>query len=315
LPQEAQTADSINRLARGMMTEKMWDKFAAALDIDFSYEIPGEARFRVNAHFQRGSVALSIRNIPVEIRSLETLLLPEIVAQFTRLPRGLVLVTGAAGSGKSTTLAAMIDLINDRDAGHIITIEDPIEFVFPSKRCAVEQREVGLDVPDFASGLKHVLRQDPDTIFVGEIRDLETAHAAINAAETGHLVLSTLHTNNAPQTIERIIGMFPSSEQQQVRSMLAGSLQAVISQALLKRTDVAGMVPAVEIMTCTPAVRSCIRENRVFDIVSIIETSRTAGMQSLDYCVEQLFKNGYISRADALANVSHPERFGVSKAA
>jgi twitching motility protein PilT len=312
---EVQTAEGISRLARGMTSEKAWDRFLIDQDLDFAYDMPGEGRFRVNVHFQRGSVALSIRIFNNEIRSLETLLLPEVVGWLTSLPRGLVLVTGATGSGKSTTLAAMIDLINTRDAGHIITIEDPIEYVYTPKRCAVEQREVRIDVPDFARGLKHVLRQDPDTIFVGEIRDVETARAAINAAETGHLVLSTLHTNNAPQTIERIVGMFSSDEQQQIRSMLSSSLQGVVSQALLKRVDVPGMVPAVEIMVCNPAVRACIRENRVFEIANIMETSRAAGMQSLDYYVEQLFKNGYVSRHDAIAHMSRPERLGVAKAA
>jgi twitching motility protein PilT len=220
----------------------------------------------------------------------------------------LILVTGPTGSGKSTTLASMIDLINRNEKGHIITMEDPIEYMLVSKNCAIEQREVGTDIPDFASGLRHVLRQDPDTILVGEMRDLETVSAAITAAETGHLVFSTLHTVNAPQTIERIIDVYPADQQNQIRSMLANTLQAVISQTLFKRSDQRGMVPAVEIMLCTPAVRNCIRENRIFEIPNIIATNRTLGMQSLDDSIRQLFLNGHISRQDAIAQAAHPEK-------
>lgn len=277
-------------------------------DADFSYEIPGLARFRVNAHYQRGSIAMAFRAINDKVRPIEQLFLPEIVDKLTYLPRGLILVTGPTGSGKSTTLAAMIDSINRRDYGHIITLEDPIEYAFQSNRCAIEQREVGNDVPDFASGLRHVLRQDPDVILVGEMRDLETVGAAITAAETGHLVFSTLHTVNAPQTIERIIDVYPADQQNQIRSMLANTLQAVISQTLFKRADQPGMIPAVEIMLCTPAVRNCIRENRIFEIPNIIATSRQLGMQTLDDSIKQMCVNGYISREDAVAQAAHPEK-------
>jgi len=246
------------------MDERRWTDFLTQRDADFSYTIPDLGRFRINVHFQRRTPALAIRTICNRVRTLEELCLPRVVEQLTTLPRGLVLVTGPTGSGKSTTLAAMIDQINRRDRGHIITLEDPIEYILESQNCVIEQREIGDDVPDFASGLRHVLRQDPNTIFVGEMRDLETTTAAITAAETGHLVLSTLHTLNAPQTIERIIDIYPPTQQNQIRTQLANTLQAVISQTLLPRSDEPGMIPAAEIMICTQAVKSCIRENRDF---------------------------------------------------
>jgi len=303
------TAEGVAKMVKAIMNEQRWSQFQSRRDSDFSYEIPGIGRFRVNAHFQRGTLALSIRIIREEIRALDQLFLPEIVSRLTLQRNGLVLVTGPTGCGKSTTLAAMIDAINHRDCGHIVTLEDPIEYLFTSDKCAIEQREVGSDVPDFASGLRHVLRQDPDTILVGEMRDLETTSAAITAAETGHLVLSTLHTINASQTVQRIIDIHPAHQQNQVRSMLANTLQAVICQSLFKRADRPGMIPAVEILLCTPAVRNCIRENRIFEIPNIIETSRALQMQSLDSSIMQLYLNGYIHREDAVAQSSHPEKF------
>ncbi len=309
------TPEGIQRLLAEMIDERRMKEFEERRDLDFSYEIPGLGRFRVNAHYQRKSIALAFRAINDKIRPIEELFLPEIVGKLTHLPRGLILVTGPTGSGKSTTLAAMIESINRREQGHIITLEDPIEYALVSNKCAIEQREVGTDVPDFASGLRHVLRQDPDTILVGEMRDLETVGAAITAAETGHLVFSTLHTVNAPQTIERIIDVYPADQQNQIRSMLANTLQAVISQTLFKRADQPGMIPAVEVMLCTPAVRNCIRENRIFEIPNIIETSRALGMQTLDSSIKQLFVNGYISREDAVAQAAHPEKLERSLAA
>ncbi len=302
------TPEGAMRIAKDMMNEKRWAEFEEKRDSDFSYEIAGLSRFRVNAHYQRNSVALAFRTINDKIRPIEELFLPEIVNKLTYLPRGLILVTGPTGSGKSTTLAGMVDSINRREQGHIITLEDPIEYALVSNKCAIEQREVGSDVPSFSSGLRHVLRQDPDTILVGEMRDLETTSAAITAAETGHLVFSTLHTVNAPQTIERIIDIYPSDEQNQIRSMLANTLQAVISQTLFRRSDQPGMIPGVEIMLCTPAVRNCVRENRIFEIPNIIATSRALGMQSLDDSIRQLFVNGYISKEDAIAQAAHPEK-------
>lgn len=304
------TAEGSVRLAKEIMNndERRWADFEEHRDSDFSYEIAGVGRFRVNAHFQRKSVAISIRTINDKVRPIEQLFLPEIVGKLTHLPRGLVLVTGPTGSGKSTTLAAMIDAINRREAGHIITLEDPIEYAFVSAKSCIEQREIGADCPNFASGLRHSLRQDPDVILVGEMRDLETVGSAITAAETGHLVFSTLHTVNAPQTIERIIDVYPSDQQNQIRSMLANTLQAVISQTLFKRIDQPGMIPGLEIMLCTPAVRNCIRENRIFEIPNIIETSRALGMQTLDSSIKQLYVNGYVSREDAVAQAAHPEK-------
>jgi twitching motility protein PilT len=303
------TAEAANNIAKGLMDDRRWADFLQKRDADFSYEIPDLGRFRINAHFQRGTVALAIRPICNRVRPLAELFLPEIVTKLTFLNRGLILITGPTGSGKSTTLAAMIDQINHRDHGHIVTLEDPIEYILTGINCAIEQREVGSDVPDFASGLRHVLRQDPDTILLGEMRDLETTSAAITAAETGHLVLSTLHTQNAPQTIERIIDIYPTSQQNQIRSMLASTLQAVICQTLIPRSDEPGMIPATEIMICTQPVKSCIRDNRIFEIPNVIETSRGQGMQSLDLSLQQLCRNGYITRQDAIANATHPEKF------
>jgi twitching motility protein PilT len=309
------TPEGIQRLAKEMLNDKRWADFEEKRDSDFSYEIPGLCRFRVNAHYQRNSIALAFRTINDKVRQIEQLFLPEICSKLTYLPRGLILVTGPTGSGKSTTLAAMIDAINRREQGHIITCEDPIEYAFVSNKSCIEQREIGTDVPTFESGLRHALRQDPDVILVGEMRDLETTSAAITAAETGHLVFSTLHTVNAPQTIERIIDIYPSDEQNQIRSMLANTLQAVISQTLFKRSDQPGMIPGIEVMLCTPAVRNCIRENRIFEIPNIIATSRALGMQSLDDSIKQLFVNGYISREDAVAQAAHPEKLERSLAA
>jgi len=282
--------------------------FERQKDADFSYSVEGLARYRVNAHLQRSAVGLAMRAIKTKVPPLANLNLPEVIARLTYLPRGLVLVTGDTGSGKSTTLAAMIEAMNQRYRKHIITLEDPVEYAFESKQCIIEQRELGQDMPSFASGLKHALRQDPDIILVGEMRDLETTALAISAAETGHLVLSTLHTVNASQTVERIIDMYPGGQQNQIRSMLSNTLQAVISQTLFSRTDRPGMIPAVETLLCTPAVRNLIRENRTFEIPNVIETSRAIGMCSLDSSIAELYFNGYISREDAIAQAAFPDK-------
>jgi twitching motility protein PilT len=226
-----------------------------------------------------------------------------------------VLVTGDTGSGKSTTLAAMIQAMNERYKKHIITLEDPVEYTFQSQKCLIEQRELGADMPTFASGLKHALRQDPDIILVGEMRDLETTALAITAAETGHLVLSTLHTVNASQTVERVVDMYPANQQNQIRAMLANTLQAVISQTLFRRVDKAGMVPAIEVLLCTPAVRNIIREARTYEIPNVIETSRSIGMTTLDNAIAELYFNGMISREDAIAQAAYPDKLDRTLAA
>ncbi len=302
------TPESAVRMLHHMASDEMIAKFEKIKDADFSYEIPGVARFRVNAHVQRKTVGIALRLIKEKIPPFASLNLPDVIEKLTYLPAGLILVTGDTGSGKSTTLAAMIDAMNQRYSKHIITLEDPVEYTFQSNRCLLEQRELGDDVPSFASGLRHVLRQDPDIILVGEMRDLETTAAAITAAETGHLVLSTLHTCNASQTVERIIDMYPADQQNQIRSMLANTLQAVISQTLFARSDTKGMAPAVEVMLVTPAIRNLIRENRVFEIPNVIETNRALGMRTLDSAIAELYFNGMISREDAVAQAAYPEK-------
>ena len=283
-------------------------KFEENKDIDFSTSIEGGHRFRVNAHYQRDTIAISFRVIPNQVFSVDALNLPPIVKDLTDLPRGLVLVTGHTGSGKSTTLAAMIELINTKYGKHIVTLEDPIEYIIENNKSMIEQREIGTDCPEFASGLKHVLRQDPDIIMVGEMRDLETTSFTITAAETGHLVLSTLHTINAAQTIERIIDIYPAGQQNQIRTMLANTLQAVISQTLFRRIDKPGMVPCLEVLLCTSAVRNCIRENRIYEIPNIIETSRRLGMQNIDNSIADMYSKGYIDRDEAIMRSSNPAK-------
>jgi len=295
-------------MVQEMVGEERFKLFKAKRDLDFSTTAEGLGRFRVNAHFQRDTIALAFRAIPSQVPPLSSLGLPEAINGFPYLPRGLVLVTGETGSGKSTSLAAMINEINQRIPRHVITLEDPVEYDLQSNKCVIEQREVGADVTDFASGLRHVLRQDPDIILVGEMRDLETTSAAITAAETGHLVFSTLHTNSAAQTVERIIDIYPGEQQNQIRAMLANTLQAVITQVLLKRIDRPGMVPATEVMICNSAVRNCIRENRVFEIPNILETNRGMGMCTLDNSIKMLFVNGVISREQAISAANRPDK-------
>ncbi len=295
------------QFARAMLGPKRFERLEANRDIDFSTQVPSLGRFRVNAHYQRDAVAIAFRAIPSQVPALDSLNLPPVVETLVDLPRGLVLVTGQTGSGKSTTLAAMVDTINHRYPEHIITLEDPVEYELRSDKSVIEQRELGSDVPDFASGLKHALRQDPDIILVGEMRDLETTSAAITAAETGHLVLSTLHTQSASQTVERIIDIYQAEQQNQIRAMLSNTLQAVISMVLFKREDIPGMIPACEVMVCTPAVRNCIRENRIHEIPNIIETNRAVGMCTLDESIKALVLNGRISRLQALSQAVRPE--------
>ncbi len=298
--------DDAKEMVLAMVGPERYKKFEDKQDLDFSTTLEDGHRFRVNAHFQRETVAISFRVIPNEIPTLDSLNLPPIVQELADLPRGLVLVTGHTGSGKSTTLASVIGQINSKYRKHIITLEDPIEYGLENDNSLIEQREIGADCPDFASGLKHILRQDPDIIMVGEMRDLETTSFTITAAETGHLVFSTLHTINAPQTVERIIDIYPANQQNQIRTMLSNTLQAVITQTLFRRIDEPGMVPCTEILLCTSAVRNCIRENRIYEIPNVIETSRRIGMQNLDHSISEMYFKGHIDREEAITRSSNP---------
>ncbi|HEX2728404.1 MAG TPA: type IV pilus twitching motility protein PilT [Rubrobacteraceae bacterium] len=277
------------------------------LELDFAYTLPRTARFRVNVYFQRGSMGAAFRTIPHEIRSFSDLGLPKAIEDMTNKPRGLVLVTGPTGSGKSTTLASMIDKINETREEHIMSVEDPIEFLHNHKKCIVNQREVNQDTKSFAQALKHVLRQDPDTILVGEMRDLETIHLAVSAAETGHLVFGTLHTQDAPQTVDRIIDVFPSHQQSQIRTQLANALQGIITQTLIPRRDGKGRVPACEILVPTPGVRNLIREGKNHQIYSAMQTGGKFGMQTMDAALVDLVRKGLISREEAEKRSSNPE--------
>ena len=300
------TNEDAKEMVVSMVGPERFKKYLENKDLDFSTSIEDGTRFRVNAHVQKDTIAISFRVIPNQVFALDDLHLPPIVKELTDLPRGLVLVTGHTGSGKSTSLAAMIGVINRKYRKRIITLEDPIEYMIENDNSMIEQREIGADCPAFASGLRHVLRQDPDIIMVGEMRDLETTSFTITAAETGHLVFSTLHTINAAQTIDRIIDIYPAAQQNQIRTMLANTLQAVISQTLFRRIDQPGMVPCTEILLCTSAARNCIRENRIYEIPNIIETSRRLGMQNLDNSIAEMYFKGYVDREDAINRSSNP---------
>src|SRR5437868_3519083 len=277
--------------------------------LDFAYQIPGRARFRVNAYMQRSAVGAALRLIPFDVVPLERLGLPPAVAEFANRPRGLVLVTGATGSGKSTTLASLIDVINATREEHIMTVDDPIEFLHQHKKCIVNQREVGSDAIRFAEALKGALRQDPDVILVGEMRDMETIGTAITAAETGHLVFATLHTQDTPQTIDRIIDVFPAEQQGQVRAQLAVALQGIMTQMLLPTADGAGRCVAVEVLIPTPAVRNLIREAKSHQIYSVLQTGGAHGMQTMDAALAQLVRAGKITRQVAEARAHSAEEF------
>lgn len=298
---------------RGMLyeicTEDKIKVFEETGDIDFGYEIPGLARYRANFFMQKNGVAAVFREIPSQIMTAEQLGLPPVMTKLANLPRGLVLVTGPTGSGKSTTLASILDVVNRTRSDHIITIEDPIEFVHKSQGCIVNHREVGLNTKTFSAALRGALREDPDVILVGEMRDLETISLAIEAASTGHLVFSTLHTTSAPKTVDRIIEVFPSAEQGQIRSTLADGVRAVISQTLFKRIDKRGRVPALEILIATPAVRNLIREGKSHQIPSMIQTGKKYGMQLLDDAIMELYNKGQISADDAYTKANDKSRF------
>ncbi len=299
---------TVHDLVYDIMNDKQQKDFEEFLECDFSFEIPGLARFRVNAFNQNRGAGAVFRTIPSEILSLEDLKAPSIFKEISDLPRGVVLVTGPTGSGKSTTLAAMINHKNESEYGHILTIEDPIEFVHQSKKCLINQREVHRDTLGFNEALRSALREDPDTILVGEMRDLETIRLALSAAETGHLVFGTLHTSSAAKTIDRIVDVFPAEEKDMVRAMLSESLRAVISQTLLKRNG-GGRVAAHEIMMGTPAIRNLIRENKIAQMYSAIQTGQQFGMQTLDQCLKGLVEKNIVSRQEARLKAANKDAF------
>jgi len=312
------TPEETSRLAYGIFNAYHTEHFENTWDLDLSYAVSGVGRFRVNVYRQRGWVGLAARVIPDQIPTIEELNLPPILKELTRKPRGLILVTGPTGHGKSTTLAAMIDFINEERGGHIVTIEDPIEYVFPHRRSIVNQREVGSDTRSFPNALRAVLREDPNVIVVGEMRDLETIATTLTIAETGHLVFATLHTTSAAQSVDRMIDVFPPNQQQQIRVQLASVLEAVLSQQLLPTLDAApapqpatmttlGRVPAVEIMTATPAIRNMIREGKTHQIHSAVQTGSQYGMQTMDQALSALVKQRIISLEVALSRAINPE--------
>ena len=297
------------QLAYSILTEQQKKRFETDDELDFSFGIQNLARFRGNAFKQRGCVSLVIRQIPFQVKTFEQLQLPAIVAKLAERPRGLVLVTGPTGAGKSTTLAAMIDKINRESKGHIITVEDPIEFIHRHQQCIVNQREVGTDTKSFATALKYALREDPDVVLIGEMRDLETIQAGLTIAETGHLAFATLHTNSAAETINRIIDVFPSHQQSQVRGQLAFVLEGIITQTLLPRAKGKGRVMACEILVCTPAIRALIRDDKVHQIQSSMQAGRKHGMQTLNDALYQLYMSREVVLDECLRVSSDPNDF------
>jgi twitching motility protein PilT len=299
---------AVQGLIYDIMSDKQKKDYEEFFELDFSFEIQNLARFRVNVFNQHRGAGAVFRTIPSKVRSLEYLQAPHVFKEIAKNPRGLVLVTGPTGSGKSTTLAAMIDYINTNNHEHILTIEDPIEFVHESKKCLVNQREIGKDTKGFNEALRSALREDPNVVLVGEMRDLETIRLALTAAETGHLVFGTVHTTSAAKTIDRLIDVFPGTEKEMVRSMLSESLRAVISQTLLKKIG-GGRVAAHEIMICTAAIRNLIRESKIAQMYSVIQTGQTLGMQTLDQCLQSMVQEGLITRDDARERAQNKEAF------
>ncbi len=307
LDYEPFTPNATREMVYDILSSDQRQRLENEWELDFAYTLPRTARFRVNIYFQRGSIGAAFRAIPQDIKTLGELGLPKAVEDMTERPRGLVLVTGPTGSGKSTTLASMIDRINETRNEHIMSVEDPIEFLHTHKKCIVNQREVNQDTKSFAAALKHVLRQDPDVILVGEMRDLETISLAVTAAETGHLVFGTLHTQDAPQTVDRIIDVFPSHQQSQIRTQLANALQGVITQALVPRRGGEGRVAACEVLVPTPGIRNLIREGKNHQIYSAMQTGGKFGMQTMDAALVDLVRRNMISREEAEKRASNPE--------
>ncbi|TMH80100.1 MAG: type IV pilus twitching motility protein PilT [Betaproteobacteria bacterium] len=299
----------VHAMVYDIMNDSQRKQFDEHLECDFSFDLPGLARFRVNAFNQDRGAAAVLRTIPSRVLSLEELQAPRVFADFSTRPRGLVLVTGPTGSGKSTTLAAMVDHVNNTLYGHILTIEDPIEFVHEPRKCVINQREVGPHTLSFSNALRSALREDPDVVLVGELRDLETIRLALTAAETGHLVFGTLHTSSAAKTMDRVVDVFPGAEKEMVRAMLSESLVAVISQALLKLKDGSGRVAVHEIMVGTPAIRNLIRENKVAQMYSMIQTGSQYGMQTLDQSLLELVRRNVIAVSEARTYAKTPDNF------
>jgi len=300
---------AVHAMIYDIMNDAQRKTYEENLECDFSFDIPGLSRFRVNAFIQQRGAAAVMRVVPSKVLTLEQLNAPKLFGELALKPRGMVLVTGPTGSGKSTTLAAMINHLNETEFGHILTVEDPIEFVHEAKKCLVNQREVGPHTLSFANALKSALREDPDCILVGEMRDLETIRLALTGAETGHLVFGTLHTSSAAKTIDRIVDVFPAAEKEMVRAMLSESLQAVISQTLLKTKDGSGRVAAHEVMVGTPAIRNLIREAKVAQMYSAIQTGQQHGMQTLDQCLQDLVRRNVISAAEARVRAVNRDLF------
>jgi len=310
-PYETLTAEMVKNLVYPLISEQQKYTFERERELDFASEL-GESRYRINLHFARGSIGCAVRRIPRRIPSMQELRLPKTVETFCSEMRGLVLVTGPTGSGKTTTQASMLDIVNNHRPCHIVTVEDPIEYVHSHKKALIEQREVGLDTLTFGHALKRVLRQDPDVILVGEMRDLETIQTAITAAETGHFVISTLHTPDAPQSIDRIIDVFLPHQQPQIRLQLSMVLKGIVAQQLITRKDKKGVVPAVEILVATPAVRNIIRKAATQDLYSVIEIGQKYGMRGMDTSIKELYEAGLITYEDAILHALNPEQLSKS---
>ena len=306
-PYERATPQDTQRMSYDILTDEQIQRFESTLELDFSYQMQRAARFRVNIYRDKGNVAAAFRVIPAKIPTLEELGLPKILTELSRRPRGLVLVTGPTGSGKSTSLAAMINQINIERSCHILTIEDPIEYLHSHKYSIINQRELGMDTKSFSNALRSALREDPDVILVGEMRDLETMQLAVTAAETGHLVFATLHTNSASQTVDRIVDVFPAAQQEQIRTQLSNNLEAVLTQQLMRRANQPGRICAMEIMIASPAIRNLIREGKSHQITAAIQTSGKYGMITMDQSLRDLYQRGLITLEDAMARAMRPE--------